>query len=121
VDEAIWAAAHYRVERESTGRSLKRKRLLAKAREADLTPEPPGPANDVIRIFDRSGEVVAERLWGEDRSGALDDEHQIVSDLLAMDVFAFRAKYGIASPDSPEAEGPSPTLTESQPPASNAP
>ena len=113
MDEAIWAAAHYRVERESSGRTLKRKRLLAKAREADPTPDPPGPPNDVIRIFDRTGDVVAERQWGDDRAGALSDEQRIVDDLLALDVFAFRAKYGIDEPEVP--------LTESQPPGSSAP
>lgn len=100
VDDANWAAAHYRVERDSTGLMMsKRKRRRAAAQAAqfgDPTPEEP---NDVVRIFDRQGRVVLERDWGRDRPSAMTQEGQIVDDLLRLDVLKFRAKWGIPSPE----------------------
>jgi len=104
VDKQRWAGAHYRVERESRG-VLMRKRQRRKAAEQAIfhggpVPEPP---DDVVRIFDRTGEVVFEREWGADRTQAVAQEAQIIDDLLHLDVLAFRARYGI---ETPEAERP---------------
>ena len=95
--EKEWAAAHYRVERDSTGlRASKRKlRKIAEvaARHGDPVPE---ESSDVIRIVDREGVVVLERDFGRNRDAAIDEEARIVEDLLKLDVARFRTRYGIA-------------------------
>ena len=95
--EKDWAAAHYRVERDSTGlRASKRKmRKIAEvaARHGDPVPE---ESSDVIRIVDREGVVVLERDFGRNRDAAIEEEARIVEDLLKLDVARFRTRYGIA-------------------------
>ena len=107
-EEKDWAAAHYRVERDSTGlRASKRKlRKIAEvaARHGDPVPE---EASDVIRIIDREGAVVLERDFGRNRDAAIEEEARIVEDLLKLDVARFRTRYGIAvdvdAPAEPDA------------------
>lgn len=106
--EKDWAAAHYRVERDSTGlRASKRKmRKIAEvaARHGDPVPE---ESNDVIRVIDREGVVVLERDFGRNRDAAIDEEARIVEDLLKLDVARFRTRYGITveadAPAEPDA------------------
>ena len=103
MDQQRWAAAHYRVERESTG-VMMRKRQRKKATElaiehGDPIPDSPG---DVVRIVDRAGEVVFEQDWRENRPGAMAQEAQIVDDLLKLEVGLFRSKYGITDPEGEE-------------------
>ena len=95
------AAAHYRVERETTGMMM-RKRQRKKASQAAAAIGQPGPEqpHDVVRIFDRAGDVVLERDWGTSRPEAIAHEARIVDDLLHLDVLSFRARYGIESPDA---------------------
>lgn len=103
VDQNRWAAAYYRVEREWSG-SVMRKRQRRKATEQAIQQgdTPPGPPQDVVRIYDREGEVVFEQQWGDRRSDALAHEAQIVDDLLHLDVLVFAAKYSITDlPDIP--------------------
>lgn len=99
LDEANWAAAHYRVERFSTGLMMSKRKRKKAAEQAvkfgDPTPEEP---HDIIRMFDRDGTVVYERDWGRDRPSAMAQEAQIVDDLLRMNVNLFRAKWGIPLP-----------------------
>ena len=103
MDEERWAAAHYRVERESRG-VVMRKRQRRKATEQAIQfgdPVPDDP-HDVVRIYDREGNVAFEQDWGNNRPGALAQEAKIVDDLLTLDVLQFRARYGIlAQPDVP--------------------
>ena len=96
MDTQRWAAAYYRVERDSTG-VMMRKRQRRKATEQAISHgDPvPQPNADVVRILDREDTVVFEQDWGENRSGAMSQEAQIVDDLLKMDVMVFRSKYGI--------------------------
>jgi hypothetical protein len=100
VDQQRWAAAHYRVERESTG-VMMRKRQRKKATEMAIEHGDPVPESpeDVVRILDRAGEVVFERDWGKNRPDAMAQEAQIVSDLLNLEVGVFRSKYGIPQPE----------------------
>lgn len=97
-----WAGAHYRVERDSSGIML-RKRQRRKAIEEAIQHggPPPTAPHDVVRIYDREGEVVFEQDWGMNRSGSMAQEAQIVDDLLRLDVFVFRSKYGIAGAGLP--------------------
>jgi hypothetical protein len=99
VEEKRWAAAHYRVERDWTG-AVMRERQRRKATEAAIEHGDPVPdlPNDVVRIYDREGEMVYEQIWGNRRSEAMAHEAQIVDDLLKLDVVRFAAKYGIADP-----------------------
>jgi hypothetical protein len=103
VDEERWAAVHYRVERDSRG-VMMRKRQRRKATEQAIEfgdPVPDDP-HDVVRIYDREGNVAFEQDWGTNRPGALAQEAKIVDDLLTLDVLQFRARYGIiAQPDVP--------------------
>ena len=97
MDQERWAAAYYRVERDSSG-VVMRKRQRKKATEVALQfgdPVPDDP-HDVVRIYDRAGEIAFEQDWGTNRSGALAQEARIIDDLLHLDVFSFRARYGIA-------------------------
>jgi hypothetical protein len=107
LDDSNWAAAHYRVERSSTGLMLSERKLKKVAEQAvrfgDPTPE---AAHDVVRIFDRAGNAVFERDWGRDRPSAMSQEAQIVDDLLRLDVLRFRAKWSIAAPLEAEPPGP---------------
>lgn len=105
MDQRRWAAAYYRVEREWSG-SVMRKRQRRKATEAAIQhgDAPPGMPDDVVRIYDRDGEVVFEQGWGDRRADALAHEAQIVDDLLKLDVLVFAAKYGIADPPEIPAE-----------------
>ena len=99
MDEERWAAAHYRVERESRG-VVMRKRQRRKATEYAIQfgdPVPDDP-HDVVRIYDREGNVAFEQNWGTNRPGALAQEAKIVDDLLTLDVLQFRARYGIVAP-----------------------
>jgi hypothetical protein len=117
-----WAAAHYRVERETSGLMMrKRQRKKATATAAELGQPAPEPPHDVVRIFDRSGEIVFERDWGTSRPEAMDHEARIVDDLLHLDVLTFRAKYGISSPGGGavtlDAQPAGPEATAGQPPA----
>lgn len=96
MDEDRWAAAHYRIERESHG-VMMRKRQRRKATEHAIQfgdPVPDDP-HDVVRIYDRAGNVAFEQDWGANRPGALAQEAKIVDDLLTLDVMQFRARYGI--------------------------
>lgn len=99
MDEKRWAAAHYRVERDWSG-AVMRKRHRKKATELAIEHGDPVPdlPNDVVRIYDREGEMVYEQNWGSRRSEAMAHEAQIVDDLLKLDVVRFAAKYGIANP-----------------------
>jgi len=101
VEQERWAAAHYRVERESSG-VVMRKRQRRKATEMAITLGDPVPdePHDVVRVYDRSGAVVFEQDWGTNRSGAMAQEARIIDDLLHLDVFSFRGRYGIAEPEA---------------------
>lgn len=104
MDEERWAAAHYRVERESSG-VVMRKRVRKKATELAIQfgePVPDEP-HDVVRIYDRAGAVAFEQDWATNRAGAIAQEARIIDDLLYLDVFTFRAKYGIAGDAKPPA------------------
>lgn len=108
MDEKRWAAAHYRVERDWSG-AVMRKRSRKKATEhaiqhGDPVPELP---QDVVRIYDRDGELVYEQNWGDRRSEAMAHEAQIVDDLLKLDIIRFAGKYGIVLP--PVIAAPEPT------------
>lgn len=97
--ERDWAAAHYRVERESTGVKASKRKLKRIAEDALRHGGPaPEEAHDVIRIYDREGNVVWEKDWGNNREAAIADEARIVEDLLALDVVAFRARHGVPLP-----------------------
>lgn len=105
MDEQRWAAAHYRVERASSG-VVMRKRQRKKATEQAIQfgdPVPDDP-HDVVRVYDRDGDVAFEQDWGTNRSGAMAQEAQIIDDLLHLDVYAFRARYNIPG----ETEAPPP-------------
>lgn len=110
--EKDWAAAHYRVERDSTGVKTSRRKLRRIAEEAARHGDPiPEEARDVVRIYDREGRVVMERDWGQNRDAAVAEQARIVDDLLHMDVVHFRARYGIVpgqSLDDDEEEPPGP-------------
>lgn len=76
-----------------------RKRQRRKATEQAIEfggPVPDDP-HDVVRIYDRVGNVVFEQDWGSNRPGALAQEAKIVDDLLTLDVLQFRARYGIVT------------------------
>jgi hypothetical protein len=101
MDEVRWAAAHYRVERESSG-IVMRKRVRKKATELAIQfgePVPDEP-HDVVRIYDRGGAVAFEQDWATNRAGAIAQEARIIDDLLHLDVFTFRARYGIAGDEA---------------------
>jgi len=102
VDEQRWAVAQFRVERDSTGilmRKGPRKKATKLAIEhGDQVPEPP---RDIVRIYNRQGEVVFEHDWGNERSDAMAHEARIIDDLLHLDVMNFCAKYGIDATDLP--------------------
>ena len=116
MDQQRWAAAYYRVDRDSSG-VMMRKRQRKKATEQAISHGDPVPEmnHDVVRILDRDGAAVFEQDWGENRSGAMAQESQIVDDLLKMDVVVFRSKYGIAQSGDDVAGDASPTATQ-QPP-----
>ena len=100
------AAAHYRVERETSGLMM-RKRLRRKATEQAIEHGdaiPTGP-QDVVRIYDREGAVVFERDWGSNRPDAIAQEAQIIDDLLHLNVLVFRAKYAIVPPEDEAISG----------------
>lgn len=107
LDDSNWAAAHYRVERTSTGVMASKRKLKKVAEQAvrfgDPAPEDP---HDVVRIFDRGGNAVFERDWGRDRPSAMSQEAQIVDDLLKLEVLRFRSKWGILAPVETEPPGP---------------
>ena len=105
MEEERWAAAYYRVERDSSG-IVMRKRVRKKATELAIQfgdPVPDEP-HDVVRIYDRSGDIAFEQDWGTNRAGAIAQEARIIDDLLHLDVMAFRARYGITDMD--DAAGP---------------
>lgn len=56
---------------------------------------------DLVRIFDREGNVVWHREFHR-RPDGVRREHQILDDLLTLDVAGFRRKYGIV-PERPPA------------------
>lgn len=99
MEEQRWAAAHFRVAREWSG-AVMRKRQRRKATEQAIQHGDPVPElpNDVVRIYDRDGEMVYEQVWGSRRTEAMAHEAQIVDDLLKLDVAVFAAKYGIPIP-----------------------
>lgn len=98
-DARSWAAERYRVERDSTGLKASKRKLRKLAEEAARYGDPiPDQAHDVVRIYDREGNVVMERDWGSNRQAALDEEARIVEDLLTLDVVRFRSRYGIVVP-----------------------
>ena len=104
LDQQRWAAAWYRVERDSSGVMMrKRQRKKATEQAISLGGPVPEPNEDVVRIYDRSGRVVFERDWGERRPEAMAQEAQIVDDLLKLDVVVFRGKYGIEEPEDEKA------------------
>jgi len=97
VEEQRWAAAHYRVERDSSG-VVMRRRQRKKATDLAIQfgdPVPDDP-HDVVRVYARDGAIAFEQDWGTNRSGAMAQEARIIDDLLHLDVVAFRARYGIA-------------------------
>ena len=95
-EEKDWAAAHYRVERDSTGLHASKRKLRKIAQEAVRQGDPvPEESHDVVRILDRDGVVVMERDWGNNRQAAMEEEARIVDDLLKLDVARFRTRYGI--------------------------
>ena len=115
MDQQRWAAAYYRVERDSSG-VMMRKRQRRKATEQAISHGDPVPEvnDDVVRIIDRDGGVVFEQEWGANRSGAMAQEGQIIDDLLKMDVVVFRSKYGIPQSD---VIGPAPDAGSAEPAA----
>lgn len=112
--ERDWAAKHYRVERDSTGLKASKRKIRRIAEDAARHGDPiPDEAHDVVRIYDREGNVVMERDWGQNRQAAVDEEASIVDDLLKLDVMRFRSRYGIiteppsaAPPDDPDTGAP---------------
>jgi len=100
VEEHRWAAAYFRVERDSAGvqmRSRQRKKATQQAIEhGDPPPELP---RDFVRIYNRAGEVVFEQDWGSERSSAMAHEARIIDDLLQLDVLIFCGKYAIEVPE----------------------
>jgi len=100
VEEHRWAAAYFRVERDSAGvqmRSRQRKKATQQAIEhGDPPPELP---RDFVRIYNRAGEVVFEQDWGSERSSAMAHEARIIDDLLKLDVLIFCGKYAIDVPE----------------------
>jgi len=99
VDEERWAAAHYRVERDSTGLVMRKGQRRKATKQAIEHGDPvPLEPHDVVRIYDRAGEVVFEQDWGSNRSDAMAHEARIVEDLLHLDLATFCAKYGIDAP-----------------------
>lgn len=95
-EEKDWAAAHYRVERDSTGLHASKRKLRKIAQEAAKHGDPvPEQSSDVVRIVDRDGVVVMERDFGKNREAAIQEEARIVEDLLHLDVARFRTRYGI--------------------------
>lgn len=95
-EEKDWAAAHYRVERDSTGLRASKRKLKRIAQDAAKHGDPvPEESRDVVRIVDREGFVVMERDWGHNRQAAVEEEARIVEDLLNLDVARFRTRYGI--------------------------
>ena len=107
MEKESWAAAHYRVVRDWSG-AVMRKRHRRKATEQAIEHGDPVPElpHDVVRIYDRDGEMVYEQRWGDRRTDAIAHEAQIVDDLLKLDVTRFAAKYGIANPPVIPAEDP---------------
>jgi hypothetical protein len=107
VDEQRWAAAHFRVERDSAGvlmRKGQRKKATKQAIEhGDPVPEQP---RDIVRIYNRDGDVVFEQDWGSERSAAMAHEARIIDDLLHLDAITFSAKYGIDAPALPPPASP---------------
>jgi hypothetical protein len=102
VNQQRWAAAHFRVERESAGVLMRKAQRRKATKQAIEHGEPiPLDPSDVVRIYDRDGEVVFEQDWGTNRSSAMAHEAQIVDDLLHLDVFMFCGKYGIITPALP--------------------
>jgi hypothetical protein len=113
VEEHRWAAAYFRVERDSSGvqmRSRQRKKATAQAiQHGDPPPEPP---RDFVKIYDRAGEIVFEQDWGQERSSAMAHEARIIDDLLKLDVLVFCGKYAI---DVPELLPPPPPAAPEEP------
>lgn len=108
-DPAEPALAHYRVDRESSGLMASKRKFKRIAEEAARYGDPaPERSRDIVRIYDREGNVVFERDWGENRSAALEQEATIVEDLLRLSLVSFRARYGIplAGPAGGEALSP---------------
>lgn len=102
VEEERWAAAHYRIERESSGVVMrKRQRRKATVQAIQFGDPVPDDPHDVVRIYDRAGTVVFEQDWGTNRAGALAHEARIVEDLLHLDTASFRGRYGITSEPPP--------------------
>lgn len=109
-EESDWAAAYYRVERDSTGLAASKRKLRKIAQEAAKHGDPvPEQSNDVIRILDREGVIVLERDFGKNREAAMMEEARIVEDLLKLDVIHFRARYGITVDVEEPAGGPDTT------------
>lgn len=102
------SAEHYRVEYVLAPGLKPPSKQAKEAMKFYLTGRQPvaSEARDILRIFDREGNVVLEREWLDRRAGQK-QEAEIVDDLLHLDVSAFRAKWGIAPPG----EGP----TQSEP------
>ncbi len=103
MEEKRWAAAYYRVERDSTGVMMRKGPRKKATKQAIEHGEPvPSEPHDVVRIYDREGEVVFSQDWGSNRPDSMAHEARIVDDLLKLDVLIFCAKYGIAEPPLPE-------------------
>jgi hypothetical protein len=111
VEERRWAAAYFRVERDSAGVQM-RSRQRRKATELAIEhgEAPPELPRDFVRIYDRAGEVVFQQDWGSERSSAMAHEARIIDDLLHLDVVVFCGKYAIEMPE----------LLEPAPPATSA-
>jgi hypothetical protein len=112
VEEHRWAAAYFRVERDSAGiamRNRQRKKAIDQAIEHGEPP--PELPRDFVRIYDRAGEVVFEQDWGSERSSAMAHEARIIDDLLHLDVLVFCGKYTIEAPKLLEPKPP-PAATE---------
>jgi hypothetical protein len=109
VEERRWAAAYFRVERDSAGVQM-RSRQRRKATELAIEHGDPPPElpRDFVRIYNRAGEVVFEQDWGSERSSAMAHEARIIDDLLHLDVVVFCGKYAI---DVPELLEPAPSQT----------
>src|SRR5438876_637642 len=102
VDPEHWAGAWYRVERASSGSFMRKSARRRATADAIEHGDPvPGEPHDVVRIYDREGNVVYERDWGAGRPNAAAQEGQIVDDLLHLEVNVFRAKYGIKLSEEP--------------------
>jgi hypothetical protein len=94
------AVSEFRVERDSGTEPMKNQRLGARAIGTALTGVPMPSSKptfaSTLRILDSTNTVVFEKFGDHRMIDAL--ELEILSDLMKLDVDAFRAAYGLAGP-----------------------